>query len=827
MKKTILLSAMAFCGMAVMAHAGVEVNPLANSKDQDYKVNASVSRQLVDTHDANATVLSERVLAPGVSEQECVLKNGVKYKRIVKADAQPVKVLKAPSSKADAEGALLNEGFEGWDGTTKNWIPATWSEINSEGEAGSYDGGAFTWFVSGQAGSLPTPVEGKYYCVIPYARVTRADNKKEDLPQDEWLVTPKMKLRTNEQLSFNISYSPLYLYDMSNENINFGTMEFIHQIISATLKVYIRENGGEWKEIYDIEPAWRNYTLNDLFNNYYNQRSEDVVISLKNYDGKEVEIAFRYVGIRGNTMELDKVVVDKAKLTALYQRPAGTMYWGLSKNIEYPLIATDGGSVRTFLHVPAYTDLTWTNRSSANVESVSWQYNTDLGTDKAFTEKDLVSNFIPSRGIEGQLYAAPVLTVKAQDFADESYKLPVLGVCAGGAPEMDGKTYPLTLANVQKDDVSFLFNNQSIPLSGFHKFTKNIWTQMLLGKNPTDSAYYAPFGFMTKYEKPTKPYIVKRVWVLAYGMISETSKFGFAFYRCSPNDMPYAGFAGAECAYADIVKVPMGNFNYYAIPFDVAPTEGTNPVVIDRDVFGLVYGLDCDQNNTIYLLQTISYDKNDTNSQYFYLSGMKNGSPTSAVLPATSLTDNNGNELKTHLFMELETEFPWLKAIKETSLTVGAVGGDVKLCLDSYKDASELTVAVTDDQGAEATWLTTVGAGKDTDAVITATAQPLPEGASERVAKVKVSYPTCQDVEFTITQTPATGITAVKNSPLAVTVNGDNIVVSNVMGEVVIYDVTGKMVAKAQANGTANIATSLSSGVYIIKSATKTAKFIK
>ena len=59
------------------------------------------------------------------------------------------------------------------------------------------------------------------------------------------------------------------------------------------------------------------------------------------------------------------------------------------------------------------------------------------------------------------------------------------------------------------------------------------------------------------------------------------------------------------------------------------------------------------------------------------------------------------------------------------------------------------------------------------------------------------------------------------------TVNGDNIVVSNVVGEVVIYDVTGKMVAKAHANGTANIATSLSSGVYIIKSATKTAKFIK
>lgn len=74
MKKTILLSAMAFCGMAVMAHAGVEVNPLANSKGQDYKVNASVSRQLVDTHDANATVLSEGYLRPVFPNRSAYLK---------------------------------------------------------------------------------------------------------------------------------------------------------------------------------------------------------------------------------------------------------------------------------------------------------------------------------------------------------------------------------------------------------------------------------------------------------------------------------------------------------------------------------------------------------------------------------------------------------------------------------------------------------------------------------------------------------------------------------------------------------------------------------
>lgn len=74
MKKTILLSAMAFCGMAVMSHAGVEVNPLANSKGQDYKVNASVSRQLVDTHDANALCSRKGYLRPVFPNRSAYLK---------------------------------------------------------------------------------------------------------------------------------------------------------------------------------------------------------------------------------------------------------------------------------------------------------------------------------------------------------------------------------------------------------------------------------------------------------------------------------------------------------------------------------------------------------------------------------------------------------------------------------------------------------------------------------------------------------------------------------------------------------------------------------
>ncbi|MDO4511369.1 MAG: choice-of-anchor J domain-containing protein [Bacteroidales bacterium] len=819
MKTSLLLAAAALCGLT--ATAGVP--QVSISGNHHYKVNASVSRQL-KADNPNVKVISERTLIPGVTEQVCALPGGAAYKRIVKAGAPALKSVKAPAVKETTE-ALLNEGFEGWDGLTKNWIPATWTEINSTGEAGTYGDGDFTWYVSAQNGTLPNPVEGKYYCIIPYAQVTREDGNKEDLAQDEWLVTPKVTPRTNEQLSFTISYSPLFLYDMSSENVDYSTMSFKKQIVSATMKLYVRENGGQWQEIYDIEPAWHEKTLNDLFNNYFSQLDEEVIIPLADFEGKEVEFAFRYVGLRGNTMELDQVIVDKAKLTAGYNRPAGAMYWGFSKNLEYPAYDTDANQGLTLLHVPAFTDLTWTNASSKNVTAQTWTYTDGITEDLTSADKDLVANFAPSRNIEG-IMSTPKLTVSAPGFSDAKFNMPVTGMYAGGAPEIDGALHPLTLANLQVGDANFLYE-QGVPLSGFHKYTQRMWTNILLGKSPTETDYYAPLGFITKFEKPTTPYIVKRVWVMAYGIIGEGSNFNFILYRCQ-NNMPYGAFAAAECKYEDIVVTETGSsYKFYAIPFDLTSPEAGAPVTIDRDVMGMVYGLDGNENNTIYLLQTVSYDPQETNSQFIYFTGKEGGENKAFVMSTEALSDASGNSLKTNLYMELETEFPWLQANGVTEFGVGADGGSLALGLDSYKDASELTVAVTDEQGQAIDWITTTGAGKNTDAVITATVLPLDMRATERVAKVKVSYPACKDVEFTITQNAVTGITTVQNSPLAVTVNGDDIFVNGVEGEVLVYDVTGKVVAKAIAHGNATINASLTSGIYLVKAAGKTAKVIK
>lgn len=792
-------------------------------------VKAQVKHQ-VATSQPVGQVLAERELAPGVVEQECALAGGARLKRIVKRNGgvQPQALSAAPLRADSVEGALLYEGFEGWDDTTKNWIPPTWSEINSTGEAGSYGNGAFTWYVSAQNGTLPNPVEGKYYCIIPYARVTRADKTTEDLPQDEWLVTPAVTPRVNEQLSFNISYSPLYLYDMSSENINFSKMEFVNRIVAATLKVYVRENGGEWKEIYDIEPAWRDFTFSQLFNDHFGQTSQDVVLPLTDYLGKKVEFAFRYVGLRGNTMELDKVMVDKAKLTVGYSRPAGAMYWGLSKGIEYPFYDAESQQPYTMLHVPAFTPLTWTNTSSANVTTNSWVYDDGTVANVVSTSKDLTTNYAPSRDTTAGAYGVPQLIVGADGFASASYQLPVMGVYAGGAPQHGGTTFPLTLANVQKDGIGLLYNSQYVPLSGYHKYSKSVWTNMLLGKNPTDSNYYAPLGFMTKFEKPQRSYVLKRVWVMAYGSIADSTQLSFVLYRCAPGNIPYAPIATADCPFDSIVTVSAGGYySYYAIPFDLTPTEGSGPVIVDRDVLGFVYNLDGNENNVIYLLQTTSYDASDTNSQFIYIMGKKDGEMSAFVMPATDIVDDHGNELKSNLYMELETEFPWLKALGDTEATLGKDGGVALFPLDSYADASALTMTVTAADGGDASWLTVAGAGRNTHAAVSADVQSLPAGVSQRSATITLSYPTCDNVVLTVNQDVQSGVTSVTRSTLVAAFAGDNLVVKNVQGVVEVYDVAGKLMARTMVDGTGTVANVTGHGVYIVRTADRAVKVVK
>ena len=119
------------------------------------------------------------------------------------------------------------------------------------------------------------------------------------------MISPSYKVTENSTLSFFVGYSPLYLFDLNNENINWGKMEFKDRKPSTTLKIYIRSNGGEWVMLKDLYEEWAETSLNDLFNNYSSVEFRKLTFDLAEYAGTEVEVAFRFVGMYGNTMEID------------------------------------------------------------------------------------------------------------------------------------------------------------------------------------------------------------------------------------------------------------------------------------------------------------------------------------------------------------------------------------------------------------------------------------------------------------------------------------------------------------------------------------------
>ncbi|MFW5589370.1 MAG: hypothetical protein ACOCNQ_05340, partial [Bacteroidales bacterium] len=75
---------------------------------------------------------------------------------------------------AQSQTETLSENFESWDGTTSDWLPEGWTEINTNAEQAAMEEGRFTWHVATkrQGQTIPAPVEGSKFAIIYYAYAT-------------------------------------------------------------------------------------------------------------------------------------------------------------------------------------------------------------------------------------------------------------------------------------------------------------------------------------------------------------------------------------------------------------------------------------------------------------------------------------------------------------------------------------------------------------------------------------------------------------------------------------------------------------------------------
>lgn len=214
---------------------------------------------------------------------------------------------------------MCEESFEGWDGS-QGWLPQGWTVEHTDEVIPTLAGGAFTWHVIDPTSekSMPNPQDGKYYCAIGFAQ----DADKQDLYQDEWLISPAYQLSEyGGTVNVDLYYAPLFLFDCSPENLGGDPMDFIERRPSANLTIFARpmlENGEwdeDWTEFGNLFGMWRTQTFNTLlsvFSSIDYHIHDTIFLTSDEFKGKVVQIAFRYEGKKGNNMAVDRLRVNYA-----------------------------------------------------------------------------------------------------------------------------------------------------------------------------------------------------------------------------------------------------------------------------------------------------------------------------------------------------------------------------------------------------------------------------------------------------------------------------------------------------------------------------------
>ena len=163
MKKSLLFLASVLCGAGTFA-----AMPPVKSVEA-----TSVSHHLVSTSTmlapktGDVVVLKSQPIGENAAIQVVKDARGIVSKRIVKGSAA---IRKTNAALKATEGISLQESFEGWDGSAKDWLPAGWSEENSSAELAALNDGAFTWHAATNSnGLLLDAIDGNNYAVIYFA----------------------------------------------------------------------------------------------------------------------------------------------------------------------------------------------------------------------------------------------------------------------------------------------------------------------------------------------------------------------------------------------------------------------------------------------------------------------------------------------------------------------------------------------------------------------------------------------------------------------------------------------------------------------------------
>lgn len=704
MKKILLLGAAAAMAGAVCAGPAVGQPQVIKGTEVAVKAALKSAKPLPGARKvAPGLMLSDQVEGNGRVVKKMESRLGMN--RIQPANPALARLSKGANSavKASArisEGMSFEESFEGWDGETLPWYPEGWSLHSKTGQTGVEN---TTWGPSAAQPFLGIyPSDGDVMMAVSF---------NQDDPtalQDEWLVSPVIAVKENELLKFHTWIDPFWLFSL--DNFDWDLYDWVgERQVTFTLKVLVKEENADWVEVWDATTPWLDTDVMTLLSSKPAEL-EAKTVSLAEFVGKKVQIAFQFVGKDANTIFLDEVSVGLPELEGvIYDDPAETLYWGFDRTAGWRAL---NGAIAQY---PVYAPLTWINQTYADGATYSWEY-CDPETTEWMTSDDeeLTVTYVPDYSTEASTrnnwFYAPRLHASAPGATQATYQAPYAYFQAGGKPERNVNTelgqelvdFGLVPFTRDIQGLGFVaeevdFGQAATPIFGYDENVDAWWLNHTYNGDLEDafeSDHVYVEAIMNYIFPGTAPMVITGANVLAKGQIKDAAEFKLEIIALGEDGVPDMEnpMVSATCVGENVLQAEGGVQNYLNVIFDF-----DTPVVIEPESNGYMVRFSGfhDPDNITYfapMQSMIPFTHSNVIGWLDKFIKVQGADNYRRSYTPTYYYESEYGMCHTAFAINFSAYHPWLETPDGNEIEISHDGTAVEVPLDSYHPASALTV---------------------------------------------------------------------------------------------------------------------------------------
>lgn len=675
---------------------------------------------------------------------------------------------------------LLKESFESWDGRTFNWRPAGWthfSNFDPETYISEAEGECPTWMAYETDGYYaPYATDGNFVLLCMNSSEKKgADGTTILAPapqQDEWMVSSTVNnVQASNYLSFDLAFTPLYSHlfadDPENPEVDLDRLAYDVEVLVTTSTRSATNDEKQYTRIFKLSDITtpmidREDLTEEIVAQLMGMRWQHFKLSLKEYAGKNIRIAFRYKGTKAGAVLLDAIRVSDMLPVALFDRPNGSFYWGFSTDARLNFSKN--------VLMPAYIETVWKNYSNVDCETMAWRYNVNeaSGTSSDYNLTMPAANpgfttwptLQANAGMRADEYnGGQDITVQGQNIHSDNGTAKIGGDCVM-TYDLNGTATKVDFGVGNFDATKLYWLGEISETGGAYAFGSGsgaFWASM------TNNQYSDVRGIANVFEAPAAPYVFNRVTLPMGAFFNLGATIVCTVYEAKELEnggIEVTDNVLGEATTVDGIQISGG----FMLSFDFANIMTiTTPICIKISGF--------DNSNLLECAPLTQAKNHDNNNGYAFviLKNMSSGGEWWAeIAGALSAVEGSGNMEVSHC-IGMNAIFPYLHSNDGDIFDASKTGETKSFDIDSYWYPEKLdagdqlngwTVTCSD------SWVKAkVTLDKTAQkAGIDITADAIPSGIAGRKATVTIKALGCEET-ITVTQGEVSGIEGV-------TVNG-------------------------------------------------------